>query len=31
MSQYTCAMPILDQYGCKATFFLIAGVLVDSQ
>lgn len=30
MSQYTYALPILDQYGFKGTFFLISGVLVDS-
>ncbi|MHB1687283.1 MAG: polysaccharide deacetylase family protein [Ignavibacteriaceae bacterium] len=30
MSQYTYALPILDQYGFHATFNLIAGSLVDS-
>lgn len=30
MSQYTFALPVLDQYGFKGTFFLISSALVDS-
>ncbi len=29
MSQYTYALPILDKYGFKATFFVIAGTVTD--